>query len=105
MSQIVKQRIKSVLLCIIVLPLIGLLYDALNGFQILRNTRSIYGAVAGLIMSVIFVISGEYVVELIGKKDKVSDPLYKRVFHLLALLVSVAVVWVLYLVVFHYFEK
>ncbi len=104
MSQTKKQTIKAILIGIIVLPLIGLLYDAYSGFHVLRTSKSIYGLIAGLMVTVMLAFAGEYVGELVGKKDKVSDPLYKRVFHLIILLSSVGVVGFLYWFIFHYFE-
>jgi hypothetical protein len=104
MNQRIKQTIKPILIGIIVLPLIGLLYDAFNGFYVMRNSKSIYGIIAGLIVTVFLVFAGEYVSEVINTKDKVSDPLYKRAFHLFVLLASVGVVLFLYWFIFHYFE-
>lgn len=104
MNQTKKQTIKPILIAILVLPFIGLLYDAFNGFHVLRNAKSIYGIVAGLMVTVLLVFAGEYVSEVINAKDKVSDPLYKRAFHLLILLAVVGIVGFLYWFIFHYFE-
>ncbi len=97
-------KIKPILIGIIVLPLIGLMYDAYSGFHVLRNSKSIYGIIAGLMVTVIVAFVGEYVSEVINAKDKVSDPLCKRVFLLFILFVSVGVVGFLYWFIFHYFE-
>lgn len=97
-------KIKPILIGIIVLPLIGLMYDAYSGFHVLRNSKSIYGIITGLMLTVVLAIVGEYISEVINAKDKVSDPLYKRIFHLFVLLVSVCVVGFLYWLIFHYFE-
>lgn len=99
-----RQKIKAVLIGFIVLPLIGFFYDAINGFYILRNTKSIYGIIIGIILTVIIISAGEYVAETINTKDNVSDPLYKRAFRLLLLLVSVSIIVSLYWFIFHYFE-
>lgn len=104
MNQTKKQTIKPIVIGIIVFPLIGLLYDAFNGFHVLRNSKSIYGIIAGLVLTVILAFVGEYVSQVINAKDKVSDPLYKRAFHLFMLLASVGVVGFLYWFIFHYFE-
>ena len=104
MNQATKQTIKAILIGIIVLPLIGVLYDAYSGFHVLKTSKSIYGIIAGLMVTVIFAFAGEYVSELINTKDKVTDHLYKRVFRLLILLASVGVVGFLYWFIFHYFE-
>lgn len=99
-----KQTIKTILIGVIVLPLFGLLYDAYSGFFVLRNSKSIYGIVVGLMVTVILALAGEYVSEVINAKDKVSDPLYKRAFHLFILLATVAIVGFLYWFIFLYFE-
>lgn len=105
MNQTKKQTIKAILIGIIVLPLIGLLYDAYSGFHILRTSKSIYGLIASLLVTVTLAFAGEYVGELVGTKDKVSDPLSKRVFHLSILLVTAVVLVFLYWFIFHYFGK
>lgn len=86
------------------LPLIGLLYDAYNGFLVLRNSKSIYGIISGLMVTVILAFVGEYFSEVINTKDKVTDPLYKRAFHLAILSAIVGAVGFLYWFIFHYFE-
>ena len=105
MNQSKKQTIKAILIGIIALPLIGLLYDTYSGFHVLRKSKSIYGIVAGLMATVLLAFAGEYVSEMINAKDKVSDPLYKRGFHLLILLATVGILGFLYWFIFHYFEK
>ncbi len=105
MNQTKKQTIKTILIGIIVLPLIGVLYDAYSGFHVLRNSKTIYGITAGLLVTVILAFAGEYVSELINAKDKVSDPLYKRVFYLFILLATVFILGILYWFIFSYFER
>jgi ribose/xylose/arabinose/galactoside ABC-type transport system permease subunit len=104
MNQTKEKTIKPILIGIIVLPLIGLLYDAFNGFHVLRNSKTIYGIIAGLILTAILAFVGEYFSEVINAKDKVSDPLYKRAFHLFILLVSMSVIGFLCWFILHYFE-
>jgi hypothetical protein len=104
MSPTIKQTIKTILMGIIVLPLIGFLYDAFNGFYVFRNSKSIYGIVVGLMLTVILAFVGEYISEVINAKDKVSDPLYKRAFHLIILMGSVCIVGFMYWFIIHYFE-
>jgi hypothetical protein len=99
-----RPKIKTILIGITVLPLIGFFYDAINGFYVLRNSKSIYGIIVGIMLTVILVFAGEYVSETINAKDNVSDPLYKRAFRLLLLLASVSIVGFLYWFIFHYFE-
>ena len=104
MNQTKKQTIKAILIGIIVLPLIGVLYDAYSGFYVLRNSKSIYGIIAGLMVTVILAFVGEYFSEVINSKDKITGPLYKRAFHLIILLAVVGAVGFLYWFIFHYFE-
>jgi len=104
MNQTKRQTIKAILIGIIVLLLIGVLYDAYSGFHVLRNSKTIYGIIAGLVVTAVLAFAGEYISEAINAKDKASDPLYKRVFHLLILMASVGVVGFLYWFIFHYFE-
>jgi len=82
----------------------GLLYDAFNGFYVLRNSKSIYGIIIGLIMTVLLVFVGEYLSERIDARDKVTDPLHKRALHLLILLASACVIGFLYWFFFYYCE-
>ena len=104
MHQSKRLTIKTILIGIVILPLFGLLYDAYSGFNVLRNSKSIYGITVGLMVTVILALAGEYVSEVINSKDKVTDPLYKRAFHLFILLASAAVIGFLYWFIFHYFE-
>ena len=99
-----SQILKTILIGIFALPLLGLLYDAWNGFYVLRNSKSIYGLVIGLMVTALFAFAGEYVLGVLNAKDKVSDPLYKRVFHLLVLVAAVGVVGFIYWFIFQYFE-
>ncbi len=105
MNQSKKQTIKTILIALIVLPLFGILYDAYSGFHVLRNSKTIYGIAAGLMVTTILALAGESVSDLINAKDKVSDPLYKRVFHLFILLATMLFVGFMYWFIFHYFEK
>ena len=54
-----NSKLKSIIIAILVLPMIGLFYDALNGFQILRHSKSIYGVIVGLLLTVFYVFIGE----------------------------------------------
>ncbi len=70
----------------VVLPLFGLLFDAFNDFYVLRHSKSIYGAFAGLVLLAVLYLLGEAGATWVGSKDKVSHPLHKRVFHLFLML-------------------
>jgi hypothetical protein len=104
MNQKMKKTIKTILIGIIVLPLFGLMYDAFNGFHVLKISKSVYGIIIGLMITVLWVMIGEFVSDEITAKDKVSDPLYKRVFYLIILLAWLGIVGFLYWFIFFYFK-
>jgi tetrahydromethanopterin S-methyltransferase subunit D len=92
-----KAVIRKVAFAVIVLIVAGLLLDLYTGFYYLSHFKSIYAALAGLLLLGVFYLVGEAGSEWIGGKDDVKDPLYKRVFRLLALLLFAAllmtVIW------------
>jgi hypothetical protein len=51
-----------------------------------------------------FAVRYKYVSSVINAKDKVSDPLYVRVFYQFILLISVGFIGFLYWLIFRYFE-
>ncbi|MCB2141166.1 hypothetical protein KQH27_00495 [bacterium] len=65
----------------------GILLDAFSGFSILRNSKSIFHGVLGLAVITIIYFLAEGLSTKINSKDKVSHPLYKRLFHLFLLIV------------------
>lgn len=78
-----------------VLLAFGFLIDLFSGFYVLRHSTSAYAALAALIVVAVFYALGEGGAEWIGGKDDVSHPLYKRVFHLLLLLLFGALILVI----------
>ncbi len=70
-----------------------------SGFYILSHSTSLYAGLAGLFLIAAFYLFGEAGAEWIHKKDDVTHPLYKRVFHLTLLLLYavliMATVWFL----------
>lgn len=89
-----NSKIRIALILVIGLILFGLLLDAFEGFYILRNAKSWIWGIVGLIILSLFYGIGEAVAEWIGSKDDVSHPLYKRVLHLLMLLLFAGIVMV-----------
>ena len=70
---------------------IALIYDAFNGFFIIKHSKNIYGVILGLFIFGVLSMCAEFISEWINKKDDVSHPLYKRVFHLFLLLLFAGV--------------
>ncbi|MEW6713941.1 MAG: hypothetical protein AB1306_02465 [Nitrospirota bacterium] len=84
--------LRLIAIAVIVLLALGFLFDLFSGFYVLRQAKSIYAGLAGLFIVAIFYVIGEAGSEWIGRKDKVNDPLHKRVFRLLVLLIFGAVI-------------
>lgn len=103
MRQFETSKLKPVVVGIVLLLLVGLLFDALDGFPVLKHSRSMYGMVIGLTLTAIFAGLGEYLSHYIDARDKGSHPLPRRAFHLLLLLASLAVVGLSYWFTFRYF--
>ncbi|MBU4011208.1 MAG: hypothetical protein KJ882_10635 [Proteobacteria bacterium] len=80
-------KLKIAAIAIPSLCIFGLMIDAFNGFYIIRTAKSISWGIGGLIILSLFYLIGEASSEWVNSKDDVSHPLYKRVFHLLILLV------------------
>lgn len=51
--------LRTVVIGIVVLPLFGLLFDAFSGFYVLRHSKSLYAACAGLFLLSVFYLLGE----------------------------------------------
>jgi hypothetical protein len=89
--------IRKLVIALIALLVFGFIIDLFSGFYVLRHSKSIYAGLGGLLIVAIFYVIGEAGSEWIGDKDKVTDPLYKRAFHLLALLLFaggiLAIMW------------
>ena len=86
-----KSRIVQAVTMVLVLILFGLMYDAFNGFYILRNAKSWPWGIGGLALFGLACLIGEAVATWLDSKDHTSHPLYKRVFHLFLLLCFVGV--------------
>jgi len=78
---------RLIAIAVIILLAFGFLIDLFSGLYVLRQAKSIYAGLAGLLIVSIFYLVGEAGSEWIGGKDKVTDPLYKRALRLLALLI------------------
>ena len=68
------------------LLIFGFMIDMFSGFYILRHSTSLYAGLAGLLLLSVFYLFGEAGAEWIHKKDEVTHPVHKRVFHLSLLL-------------------
>lgn len=90
-----SSKLKTIAIVIVVMLGFGVLLDALNGFQIFRKAKSITWGIGGLFLLSIFYIIGETVCDWINSKDDVAHPLYRRVFHLLLLLICAGIIGVL----------
>ncbi len=78
--------LRLIAIAVIVLLAFGYLIDLFSGFYVLRQAKSIYAGLAGLLIVSIFYLAGDAGSGWIGSKDKVTDPLYKRALRLLSLL-------------------
>jgi hypothetical protein len=85
--------LRFIVIAVIVLLAVGFLFDLFSGFYVIRQAKSIYAGLAGLLILGIFYLVGEAGSEWIGGKDKVTDPLYKRAIRLLALLLFGALIF------------
>ncbi len=84
-----NSKLKTILIVFGLLLFFGVFIDALSGFLILRNSKSVFHAVLGLIVITAIYLLTEELATKINTKDKVSHPLYKRLFHLFLLIVVV----------------
>ena len=74
-------KLKTILIVLGLIFFFGILLDALTGFSILRNSKSIFHGVVGLILVAVIYLSAEGLSTKINSKDKNSHPLYKRLLH------------------------
>lgn len=82
----IKSKWQTIFIGFIVLLFFGFMLDLLSGFSILRNSKNIYSGIVGILLLALFYSIGEAGATWIGSRDKESDPLYKRAFHLSLLL-------------------
>ena len=79
---------------------LGLAMDACTGFSMLTRARSHGGALAGIFGLGALYLLGEASADAVVSRDHITDPLYRRVLHLGALLglwgACVLAVWLLY---------
>src|SRR5262245_42674266 len=84
--------VRFVVILIAVLGFVGLMVDVFSGFPLAANeSKSWGGYVVGLLSLGALYLLGEGVAGAIGDRDRVTDPLWKRVTHLLLLLAVVGV--------------
>ena len=70
----------------------GVALDALQGFYFIRTAKTPLLAFVGLIVLGILYLLGEIVSDWINSKDKKTNPLYLRAFHLILLLGTVGLI-------------
>jgi hypothetical protein len=70
----------------ILLFAIGLLSDLFLGLPVSRDVKSIFSWIGGILGLGALYLLGEGAGAWIGSKDKVTDPLWRRVMHLMALM-------------------
>jgi hypothetical protein len=85
-------KLKVVGLVLVALLIGGIALDGLTGFDFIRSAKNPLIAVLGLLVLGVMYILGEIVSEWINKKDKKSNPLYLRAFHLMLLLSAAGVI-------------
>lgn len=83
---------RIIVIAVIALLAFGFLIDLFSGFYVLSHAKSIYAGLAGLLIVAIFYLRGETGSEWISGEDDVAQPLYKRAFHLLVLLLFAGLV-------------
>jgi hypothetical protein len=94
-----KRRIRRILIGVpIILFALGLAIDACSGLPVSRGARSPQPWLAGVLGLGGLYMFGESAAGWVGQGDKVSDPLWMRVFRLLGLLS----VWGLFVLAAHY---
>ena len=84
--------LRIIAIATIVLLIYGFLIDIFSGFYVLKNSKSIYSALVCLFLLAIFYLIGEAGGNWIGSKDNVSHLLYKRLFHLVLLLMYAGII-------------
>jgi hypothetical protein len=89
-----RSILRTIVIGIIVLPIFGFLIDLFSGFYVLRTCKSIYAGVSALFLLALVYIVGEAGSNWINSKDDSSHPLYKRVFHLVMLLIYVGIIMI-----------
>lgn len=93
-----KSIIKAALIIVVIIGMVGFLNDATSGFYILKNSSNMVSAAFGIVAFGTIYMVGEICVDFINKKDKTSNSIIKRLFHLLImfLVVVLAVMLSLY---------
>ena len=77
---------------VFLLIVIGFVVDLLSGLEVLRSSRSWAAWLIGIVVLGVLYFLGGGAGEWIGARDKVTHPLWKRVWHLVLLLGMVVLV-------------
>ena len=91
---------KTIFVALLSLLILGLIIDALNGFYILSNAKTVFWGIGGIILFALFYLFVEGVYIRIRSKNNISHPSIKRVLHLFVLLffagIAIAGSWFLF---------
>ncbi len=85
-----KRAAHFVAILSLLLAALGFFLDLFSGLPLLRSSRSWLAWLAGIVSLGVLYLLGESAGEWINARDKISHPLWKRVWHL-ALLLGMAV--------------
>ena len=100
-----ESRLKRIAIGVSILILFGVFIDAIGGFQILRSSKTIFHGIISIIILNVLYLFVEGIEDWINDKDDVKHPLYKRVYHLILLLFSAAVICGLYIFLFRFLNS
>ena len=85
-----RKATRFVAILVVVLIAVGFIVDLLSGLEVLRLSRSWTAWSVGIAVLGVLYLLGEGAGEWVAARDKVTHPLWKRVWHL-ALLLGMAV--------------
>jgi magnesium-transporting ATPase (P-type) len=88
-------KIRVIVVIALGILFIALIYDVFSGFFIIKHSKNIYVTILGLFIFGVLSLFAEFISGWINKKDDVSHPLYRRVFHLFLLLFFMGAMFVL----------
>jgi len=91
-----KEWISRIPPVLIVLLFAGFLADAFSGFAVIRHAGSVVGGIGGLLLLGVLYLCAECVGERVTDMDTTEQPLLRRIFNLLVLLVSMALIGALF---------
>jgi len=87
-----KRAARFIAILSLLLAAVGFIWDLFSGLPLLRSSRSWSAWLVGVVALGVLYLLGEGAGDWINARDKVSHPLWKRVWHLALLLGVVALV-------------